>query len=680
MDLVTPARAPLRAMAVTAMARRVLRSIAVSIAALPPVLQLRRFHARQQVARLQGRLPESGRWLEAVVLAALFAGLPLAASWAYRESLAAGYEELAARGAPQLDVHLAGLDAELRRHEQLAAVAEMNLDLLALLDNEAAAPLAARVNASLYRLAGATGARALMLLDRRGRCIAASDTISAASPIGAEFGAGELFRRALQSGEAGYLGAGLGGSDATEYHFARVVRQDGQAIGMIVVHADLQRLEALWQAEGARTHATRLLLVDENEVVMLASQPELKYQLARALPVSERERLRESGRYRHQPGLFQPLGATVEETLRQGALVRMTFRGSNAPRIRFLAQERALGHPVARAILYTDASGVRTNAIRNAAGAGGAVLVAALLCLYLLQMRRGARQRQHARELLQQAHDDLGRRVEERTAELRHINQELVREIAERERAEAVLRTAQEELVQAGKMAMIGQMAAGVAHEINQPLMALRALSDNIRILLQRGRTEDAAARLEGVAELTDRMGRITAQLKTFARKSSGGGTPRAQLQRCAVNAVELLRSRIRAAQVHVDVEVPALVVSCDATRLEQVLVNLVGNALDALKTQEGARRVYVGASRDGERALVRVADNGPGIAAEAAAHLFEPFFSTKPQGEGLGLGLVISESIVREWGGSLRLAPATVGATFEFDMPCAEPEDRDDA
>jgi two-component system, NtrC family, C4-dicarboxylate transport sensor histidine kinase DctB len=333
---------------------------------------------------------------------------------------------------------------------------------------------------------------------------------------------------------------------------------------------------------------------------------------------------------------------------------------------------------VARAVLYTDASGVRTNAIRNAAAAGGAVLVAALVCLYLLQVRRSARQRQRARELLQQAHDDLGRRVEERTAELRQINQELMREIAERERAEAVLRTAQEELVQAGKMAMIGQMAAGVAHEINQPLMALRALSDNIRILLQRGRTEDAAARLEGVADLTDRMGRITAQLKTFARKSSGGGTPQAQLQRCVANAVELLRNRIRAQQVQVDMQVPPLAVHCDATRLEQVLVNLVGNALDAMGTQEGARRVYVGANVEGSRAVVRVADNGPGIAPEAAAHLFEPFFSTKPQGEGLGLGLVISESIVREWGGSLRLVPASAGATFEFDLPLeAQPEER---
>ena len=666
--------------AAPAVARRVLRSVAVSIASLSPVLALRRLRARDQVARVQGRLPDSGRWLEALVLASLFVALPLAAAWTYRESLASGYEELAARGTPQLDVHLAGLDAELRRHEQLAAVAEMNLDLLSLLESDGASGVAARVNASLARLAGATGARAMMVLDRRGRCVAASDTLGGNSPLGEDFSDSELFRRALQSGEAGFLGAGNGGSENTEYHFARLVRQAGQPVGLIVVHADLQRLESLWQAESGRDRATRLLLVDENDIVMLASQAELKYQATRLLPPSERERLRETGRYRHQPGLFQPLGATVEENLPQGAVVRMTFRGANAPRVRFLAQERALGHPVARAILYTDASGARTNAIRNAAAAAAAILVAALLCLYLLQMRRSARQRQRARELLQQAHDDLGRRVEERTAELRQINQELMREIAERERAEAVLRTAQEELVQAGKMAMIGQMAAGVAHEINQPLMALRALSDNIRVLLQRGRTEDAAARLEGVADLTDRMGRITAQLKTFARKSSGGGTPQAQLARCVANALELLRNRIRAEQVQVDVEVPQLVVACEATRLEQVLLNLVGNALDAMKAQAGPRRVFVGAAREGERALVRVADNGPGIAPEAAGRLFEPFFSTKPQGEGLGLGLVISESIVREWGGSLRLAAGVTGATFEFDLPMAEEKEKRDA
>ena len=262
--------------------------------------------------------------------------------------------------------------------------------------------------------------------------------------------------------------------------------------------------------------------------------------------------------------------------------------------------------------------------------------------------------------------------MEERTSELRQINQELMREITEREKAEAVLRTAQEELVQAGKMALLGQMAAGVAHEINQPLMAMRALADNARVLLQRDRSDAAAENLESIAALTQRMGRITAQLKSFARKAPAA-YERTDLALCVRNALALLDNRIRAERVDVHADVPPLLAEAESNRLEQVLVNLLANSLDAMKQQSGPKVVTVRALAGEGRVVLRLADNGPGVAAQAAQRLFEPFFSTKPQGEGLGLGLAISASIVRDFGGALRLAPSREGAAFEIDLKLCE-------
>jgi two-component system C4-dicarboxylate transport sensor histidine kinase DctB len=112
----------------------------------------------------------------------------------------------------------------------------------------------------------------------------------------------------------------------------------------------------------------------------------------------------------------------------------------------------------------------------------------------------------------------------------------------------------------------------------------------------------------------------------------------------------------------------------CDSNRLEQVLLNLMSNALDALGTLErGARReLAVGVTQAEDVVLIRVRDNGPGLSDEARSRLFEPFFTTKPQGEGLGLGLAISEQIVRDFGGSLRVESASAGTCFVIELKAA--------
>jgi two-component system C4-dicarboxylate transport sensor histidine kinase DctB len=158
---------------------------------------------------------------------------------------------------------------------------------------------------------------------------------------------------------------------------------------------------------------------------------------------------------------------------------------------------------------------------RALAAAVGAAFVL-LLAMMVNERRRHLRDRLAAREALQAAHDELERKVEQRTADLSAANEALQAEVAERIHAEATLRGAQDELVQAGKLAVIGQLSTGVAHELNQPLTALRTLAGNSQRFLERGDTETTRINLERMAQLADRMGRITGQLRNFARKSSG--------------------------------------------------------------------------------------------------------------------------------------------------------------
>jgi two-component system C4-dicarboxylate transport sensor histidine kinase DctB len=282
----------------------------------------------------------------------------------------------------------------------------------------------------------------------------------------------------------------------------------------------------------------------------------------------------------------------------------------------------------------------------------------------------------------------LNERVAERTADLSQANDQLKKEVSERTRAEQDLRAAHDELIQASKLAALGQMAAGITHELNQPLAALRSFSDNTRVLLERGDQASARENLEAIAALTERMGKITNQLKLFVGRARPRSA-RAPLGKALRNVLALLQKRLQGVDVTLTVvdaeaevgaqtrtqtrtrfdpsgEHPEFVANCDDLRLEQVLINLLGNALDA--TGDGGAghpaagdpvaatppRIEIEIEAAAATLSISVHDNGPGIPDDVLPRLFEPFFTTKEMGQGLGLGLAISSSIARDAGGSL--------------------------
>jgi two-component system C4-dicarboxylate transport sensor histidine kinase DctB len=323
-------------------------------------------------------------------------------------------------------------------------------------------------------------------------------------------------------------------------------------------------------------------------------------------------------------------------------------------------------------MLFPNEARMQRAGLAWAAGAALLLACAGASAWALHQRRRRLEERQASRKALQEAARELEQRIAERTAQLSDTNRHLEQKYAKLQETSGLLRTTQNELVQAGKLAMLGQMAAGVTHELNQPLAAIRAFADNARTFLQRGQVEQAAANLTHIGDASARMGAIIGQLKGFARK--GESIDSVDLERSVRASCFLLESEVRRRGAQLDIATGApLTVTGDAVRIEQVLINLLRNALDAVDgTAE--RHVAITLTRAGPDAVVRILDTGPGIPAAVAPHLFEPFFTTKPSGEGLGLGLAISSSIVVAMNGRLTAHNRPEGgACFEVSLPLAE-------
>ena len=254
------------------------------------------------------------------------------------------------------------------------------------------------------------------------------------------------------------------------------------------------------------------------------------------------------------------------------------------------------------------------------------------------------------------------------SAELRQLNTALQREIAERERVEKNLEVAEQTLAQSSKLAALGEMSASVSHELNQPLAAMKTYLAGAKLLLQRRRPEEALSSFLRIDDLIDRMGAITRQLKSYARKGGDALEP-IDARDCVSSAITMMEPQLKSRKVRITRILPPepVMLMADRIRLDQVLINLLRNALDATKSvDEPAIDIILSA---GHVATISVRDNGPGI--EDLDSLFEPFYTTKSPGDGVGLGLAISSGIVNDLGGRLYARNGREGgAVFEVQLP----------
>ncbi|WP_144111101.1 ATP-binding protein [Paraburkholderia sp. BCC1886] len=604
-----------------------------------------------------------------LVLFALVAGLAAACGLTYSVAWQNGIDNLRSNAGARVARTTNALKSTLERYESLPyLLAEHPIVQDVLVDPSPAN--VARANLYLEDLNRHARATVTYIIPTNGYCVAASNWQGPGSFIGAGYQFRPYFLDAMKGGVGRFFGIGTI-SQAPGYYISQPVRRAGKIVGVAVVKLDLEWFQGADASEP-------LVVTDDHGVVFLSSMPAWKYHTIRPLTGQVADSIYQARQYAQQP--IAPLPMTIERTLEGNAQIVRIGGGRYAPR--YLVSRRGMGEPDWHLITMSPVSPVDADA-RNATIATGFGYVSLVLLAFYWRMRRArVREVMRSRALLQKAYAELNRRVAERTADLSQANERLHSEVVERTRAEQELRDAHDELIQASKLAALGQMAAGITHELNQPLAALRGFSDNTRVFLERGDHASARDNLEAIAALTERMGKITNQLKLFVGRARPRSA-RAPVVRALRNVVALLQKRLqgvelaftlRDTQTQVQGEPaaldladdhPELIAHCDDLRLEQVLINLLGNALDATAGVVQPRIVIAIEAGDKDLAI-SVDDNGPGIAEDVLPRLFEPFFTTKEMGQGLGLGLAISSSIARDCGGSLvaRTAPDG-GASF---------------
>ena len=586
----------------------------------------------------------------------------------YRVSEHFGIRSLSENGERQLELHARTVESELGKYTYLPSLLELESSVSHLLADPTAQNRVT-VNQYLEGLNRRSRSRAIYVLDTTGRVMATSNWRDADSYLGEDLSFRAYFQDAVRGQPGRFYGIGST-SGEPGYYLAHGLEEQGKIIGVAVIKVRLEALEERWQRARLEAYVS-----DENGIIILSSDPTRRLKSVRPLTADTKEQLARSLQYYWWP--LNELQPVEREHLAEG-VETVTFAASSGlakdeKEVSYLAQTRKLNDTPWEITLLTPLQDLR----REAANQGMLVAVAFALLAFLLiawnERRKVIATRLAAREALQEANNQLERKITERTAHLRASNERLKGQIRERRQAEDTLRRAQDELVQAGKLAAIGQMSTSIAHELNQPLAALRTLSGNTIRFLQRGDLKVAADNLNTINNLVDRMGRITANLRSFARRGDDQG--QASLGKAVEATLQLLALRLEAAGVELQRDFSDVQLKIDQTRLEQILVNLIGNALDAMQDQAAPKKLWLeGEPGDGKYRL-RVRDNGPGIDPESRKHLFEPFFTTKPGEQGLGLGLTLSASLAAAAGGSLSVEfPATGGAAFVLFLPLLQP------
>jgi C4-dicarboxylate-specific signal transduction histidine kinase len=285
--------------------------------------------------------------------------------------------------------------------------------------------------------------------------------------------------------------------------------------------------------------------------------------------------------------------------------------------------------------------------------------------------RRLGDQRKAMLHILKDSHESNLRLGDSRKAMI-HIMGDLRETTQEMERREHELRDKQEQLVQAGKLATLGELTTGVAHELNNPLNNIGLYIGNVidRVHLGQLDTEQALADLEKAMDQVRKATEIISHLRTFGRAATIT-VERVDMDDVIERALSLMHEqlRLRAIEVELDLSPDELVVLGNPIQLEQVFINLLTNARDAL-AEAPERRIRISSRLEGEQIQIVLADSGPGIPADIQSRIFDPFFTTKEVGAGTGLGLSITYSIVKEHGGEITLADSAGGAQFEIALP----------
>lgn len=550
--------------------------------------------------------------------------------WVWLGSWQRQITEQELRAQQQLQVYRAALESEVARFENIPRALQSHPALTQALASPDNADIITKANRLLEQLAAETGVEALYLMSEQGTVLATSNWRQPYSFIGQNYRFRPYFHDALQGSFGEFYGVGAT-TGIPGYFFGLQLDHEQTARGVLAAKITLLELEKSWQPT-----SDLVMVIDPDQVIALASRFELKFRTLTPLSPEARQRLNNTRQYAPMP--LTPL--LLSNHYGQPVWQRTAYRVSELylPRRQWRLQ------------LWSPSRPLMMNASLVTAVAGFSIIATLLLLLYWRQRRRYLHSQLKAKSELEQ-------KVMARTAALAATNRQLECQVEERFQVESRLRSMQHELIQINRLAALGQMAASVAHEVNQPLTALKNQSANTLMLARRGMYPQVEESLNTIGRLVDRIARLTSQLKLFAatrRKTRG----LSRLDEALNNVLGWLSPQLNEQRIRlIRTKTADQMLPIELHALEQILANLIGNSLDALAGRNEAC-ITLEAGDD----FLCLWDNGPGIAPELLDKVTEPFFSTKEAGQGLGLGLAIVRDLVEASDGRLEITSSISG------------------
>jgi two-component system C4-dicarboxylate transport sensor histidine kinase DctB len=612
------------------------------------------------------------RPLYAIYVVALIAASIAARHTTWQEGLA----DMRDKGGKLLELHRDGLKVAIARYNYLPFILSRDSGIRALLKAPADRDLVDNANRYLGDLVGeanrfldsttkAARASVLYVMDSSGTTLAATNDAFK----GQSYEFRPYFEDALKTSEGRFYGIGVT-TRQPGYFLSHVIEDSGVAIGVAVVKVDLLPLEKAWQDA-----QVDVALLDGSGIAFLTSVDDWRYRPVRPLGPEDHRKLAASRQYGVDLGTQSLLASASSNEHRDpadglptGDLV--SFRSPNGS-----PGSLVMLHSLKLTDDWTLIS--TTNVIPLTERTNLVAAVTALTLAFLALAGLLFRQRRQIVRAKLATHAVLEKRVDERTRELQVLNRDLAHEIEVRQSTQDRLKRMQDELIQAAKLAALGQMSAAIVHEVSQPLTALEISVASMRQLLQCDSADAVRDNIDTISNLVARMRRMAKNLKAFARKEDAARVENVDLHAAIDSAIALLRPRLVAEGVMLAVESDAAstVVLMNGIRAEQVVWNLIGNAIDAVKDAE-RKYISVRLRNDDAFVMLSIADSGPGIPDHLRDRICQPFVSSKEAGDGLGLGLFTCETIIHNAGGTLSLADgADGGAVFTAKLPLAAME-----
>ncbi len=554
-------------------------------------------------------------------------------------------EEASLQANSALRLATSALAGHLSRYETLPALIADHEDMKELVSDPGNPGLRQAANLYLKEINTLLESSDIYVMTMDGNTIAASNFDREASFVGENFIYRPYFYEAAQGKQARFYALGTT-SAKRGYYFSSPIVVDGTVRGVIAFKVDIEGIETSW-----RGGEYKILVHDPEGIIFMTGNPEWLY--ASVLPLTPERLERTSASRRYSDAVLREL--PIRRSVVDDHVLMTVSQGTGTREYLVLEQYMPDADWTVKVLFDTGTIHAQARTM----------LVAILLSLCLLglglavviQRRARLQERMHMQI---EAQAELERRVEERTADLARVNLQL--------------RQTQADLIQAGKLAGLGQMSAALSHEFNQPLAAAKTYADSATMLIDRDRIPEARDNLGRISNLIDRMASISRHLRNFARKPNEKLGP-ISIEEVVKETLEIVSARLATADATLDLEFqPDLpLVQGGSVRLQQVLVNIITNACDAVEGL-GDRRIELSARREQGQVVIEIADRGPGVPPAIMERIFDPFFTTKGVGKGLGLGLSISYNIIKDFGGSLTVGQREGGgALFRIELLEAE-------